>query len=277
VIQSTEHHVLKSSSRIRQLRTSPLYTNHNINAPPSNCSITMAQIFTLFPRLPPELRLRIWNQGFPFFPRVIEVTSQFLNSDISVPNRKWSAMASSILTLLQINHEARNELLPRYSAPFSLRNLDPYSPAFLLINYEIDTIYFRVDVMAHISRDMFFEHIFEAAEGEMRSNLTRLAGNDRFWRIMIPTNSGTRSAGFRGFDNFLKLEEVTVVGYLEQRLEKSNGLPRLGRLEACEPRDTYEATYLPWFKDGLNSIAPSIPRTIKLCKEIAKIEQGSAL
>jgi hypothetical protein len=275
VIQSTKHLFLKNSSRIQQPRTGPSIYNNNINPPPTSCWITMEQTFTLFPRLPSELRLKIWNQASPFFPRVIEVTSQCLNSDIPVQGRKWNAMASTILTLLQVNQEARCELLPRYSQPFSLRNLDPYSPAFLLINYEIDTIYFRVDVMAQISRNRLFEHIFQAAEGEMRSNLKSLAGNDRFWRIMIPTNTDTRSAGFREFDNFLKLEEIIVVGYLEQRLERSNGLPRLGRFEECEPRDTYEATYLPWFKDGFNSIAPSIRRTIKLCKEIAKIEQGS--
>jgi hypothetical protein len=237
----------------------------------------MTQIFTPFPRLPPELRLKIWNHAFHFFPRVIEVTSQHLNPETPVQDRKWNAMASNILTLLQVNREARYELLPRYPAPFAPRNLDPYSSASLLLNYELDTVYFRIDLMTEVSREQFFEHMFGNAESEVRSNLKSLAGNDRFWRIMIPTSNDSQRTGFREFDNFSKLEEVIVVGYLEQRLDDSNNLPRLERFEECDARDVYEAAYPPWFNEGFNSISRSIPISIKLCREVAKKEQGSLL
>ena len=179
-------------------------------------------------------------------------------------------MASTILTLLQVNREARYELLPQYPAPFACPTLGPYSSASLLLNYKLDTVYFRIDLMTEVSRERFFEHIFGDAESEVRSNLKSLAGNDRFWRIMIPTNNDHRRAGFREFDNFSKLQDVNVVGYLEQRLDDSNKLPRLERFEECDPRDVYEAAYPPWFNEGFNSTQRSIPISIKLCREVAK-------
>lgn len=230
----------------------------------------MAQTFTPFPRLHLELRLMIWNLALHFFPRVIEVTSQHFNTDAPVQYRKWNAMASTILTLLQVNREARYELLPRYPAPFACPTLGPYSPASLLLNYELDTVYFRIDLMTKVSREQFFAHVFGGAESEVRSNLKSLAGNDRFWRIMIPTNNDSRRTGFCDFDNFTKLEEVIVVGYLEQRLDDSNNLPRLERFEECDPRDEYEAAYPPWFNEGFNSTPRSIPISTKLCREVAK-------
>jgi hypothetical protein len=236
----------------------------------TTCSIMMAQTFTLFPQLPPELRLKIWNDALHFFPRIIEVTPQHLNPDAAVQYKKWNAMASTIPTLLQVNREARYELLPQYPAPFACPTLGPYSSASLLLNYKLDTVYFRIDLMTEVSRERFFEHIFGDAESEVRSNLKSLAGNDRFWRIMIPTNNDHRRAGFREFDNFSKLQDVNVVGYLEQRLDDSNKLPRLERFEECDPRDVYEAAYPPWFNEGFNSTQRSIPISIKLCREVAK-------
>lgn len=145
----------------------------------------MVHAFRLFPLLPPELRLKIWNHAFHFFPRVVEVRSQILNDDIPIEHRKWDAMASTILTLLQVNSEARYELLPRYSTPFPSRKIRPYYGASLLINYEIDIIYFRMSFMSHVPQKMLFQHVFEHAEVEVKNNLRCLAGNDKFWRTIV--------------------------------------------------------------------------------------------
>jgi hypothetical protein len=237
----------------------------------------MAHTFIFFSLLPTELRLKVWNHACSLFPRVIEAAPQILNSVYPEQYRRWRAMASTILTLLQVNHEARYELLPRYSAPFSLRKLNPYHPAFLLINHEIDTLYFRVGEMSLFRREMFFQDLFEDEGVDLRNNLQSLAGNEKFWHIMIPQALGNPNPCFRDFDNFTKLSKVVVVSYLEQRLDDSDGAPGLARLEESALRGAYERRYEPWLNNGFNSIPRNIPIIVKQCKEVAKLVLASAL
>jgi hypothetical protein len=230
----------------------------------------MAHAFTIFPLLPPEMRLKIWNHAFYFFPRVVEVRPQILDHDIPIEHRKWDAMASTILTLLQVNSEARYEMLPRYSAPFPSRKFRPYYGTSLLISYEIDTLYFRMSFMSYVPRKTLFQHVFEDAEVEVKNNLRCMAGNDKFWRNIVPLSNGDPSLEFLEFDSFKSLQKAIVVSYLDQRLDDSDGLPRLESLEECEPRDEYGETYLTWFGKGFNYIPRDIPRSVKLCKEVEK-------
>jgi hypothetical protein len=185
-------------------------------------------------------------------------------------------MASTILTLLQVNREARYGLMARYFSPFNLGSIDPYHSASLLINYETDIIYFRIGIMSYALTPELFSQVFGKAEEGVKNNLRRLAGNDRFWRNMISTHNGT-PFDFDKFSSFKKLEEVIIVPLLEQRLDICNGLPRLERFEECEPRTHYEASYVPWFNEGFNSPPRGFPISAKLCKEITKQEWASSL
>ena len=237
----------------------------------------MAQTFSIFSRLPTELRLRIWHFAFDFFPRVIELIPSE-KPDCTVRYRRWEALASSTLTLLQVNREVRYEFLPQYSSPFNPRGIEPYHPKSLLINYETDTIYVRVDIMSHaLPPRLFWRDVCEGAEAEMKNKLKSLAGNDTFWNRILYTNSGDAQAGFREFEDFKKLQRVTVVGPLEQRLVSLNGSPRLERLEECPPRGTYEAAYVPWFTESFASASRSAPVVITLCREVEKVERDAAL
>ncbi|KAE9380151.1 hypothetical protein N431DRAFT_325267 [Stipitochalara longipes BDJ] len=237
----------------------------------------MEHTFAIFSLLPTELRLKVWNYAFGSFPRVIELTPS-PNLDVTVRYRKWEAMASSTLTLLQVNREARYEFLPHYSSPFNPGGIEPYHPGSLLIKYETDTIYFRVGIMSYVlTPKLLWRDLCEGAEEEMKNNLKSLAGNDRFWRNMMFTNNGDRQAGFREFEHFKKLEQVIVVPSLEERLDSVYGAPRLERFEECEPRGPYEAGYLPWFGHGFGSTSRVIPVSIKLCKEIVKLDRSTVL
>ena len=237
----------------------------------------MKQTFTPFPLLPTELRLKIWNHAYHFFPRVIEVRPQILNKDIPIEHRQWDSMASTIIPLLQVNREARFELLPRYFAPFSPQRVCPYYPTSLLINFEIDILYFRVSIESHMPKERLLEHVFEAAETKVKDNLRSLAGNSTFWRNIFPRRSADPSLEFHQFESFPKLEVVIVVPTVEQLLDGPNGRPRLERFEECEARSPYEARYRPWFGKGFNLTPRSVPRSIKLCKEVGKLGLGSAL
>jgi len=237
----------------------------------------MAQMFVLFQFLPTELRLKIWNYACRFFPRIIEVRPQLLNNNIPVEYRQWDAITNATIPLLQVNREARYELLPRYSAPFSLlRICSPY-PASLLISYEIDTLYFRVSVESHMPKEKLFEYVFDGAETEVKDNLRSLAGNSTFWKNVFPTRDVDPALEFLQFERFTKLEEVIVVPTVEQLLDGPNGRPRLETFEECEARSPYEARYGPWFSKGFNLTPRRVPRSIKLCKEVGKLELGSAL
>ena len=204
--------------------------------------------------------------------------------EFSKPSRKpdnivrWKALASTTLTLLQVNREARYEFLLRYSSPFNPSGIKPYHAKSLLINYQTDTIYFRVDVMSHVlAPKRLWRDVCDGAEEEMKNNLKSLAGNDRFWQIMMPFISGDRHAGFREFEDFKRLQAVVVVPFLEQRLDNMYGSPRLEGFEECLPRGVYEAEFVPWFTVGFANTSRSVPVTIKLCREVEKVEQNAAL
>ncbi|APA11762.1 predicted protein [Sclerotinia sclerotiorum 1980 UF-70] len=111
------------------------------------------QTFDIFPDLPLEIRLKIWRCTPHLFPRIIEIRPRL------TPTKAWDPLttkhhirATEPLILLQINREARNELLPFYtrlssdvelnlifdadSASIDLHEKPP------LVNFAVDTLYF---------------------------------------------------------------------------------------------------------------------------------------
>ncbi|KAG4437706.1 hypothetical protein IFR05_006789 [Cadophora sp. M221] len=67
--------------------------------------------FTLFPRLPLELRRKIWREAIT--PRTI-----YLLMDDTHEQRYWKVITSSAISLLSVNSESRSEGLKMYERPF---------------------------------------------------------------------------------------------------------------------------------------------------------------
>ncbi|CAD6444504.1 94a0fa6d-f3a2-4f05-b335-dfe5e47266f9-CDS [Sclerotinia trifoliorum] len=112
------------------------------------------QTFDIFPDLPLEIRLKIWRHTPHLFPRIIEVRPYLSPTKAWDPlTTKHHVRATTPLILLQINREARRELLPFYtrlssdvrlnlildadSASVGLHEKPPW------VNFAVDTLYFN--------------------------------------------------------------------------------------------------------------------------------------
>ncbi|KAB8295009.1 hypothetical protein EYC80_006956 [Monilinia laxa] len=111
------------------------------------------QTFHFFPNLPIELRRKVWHRTLNLFPRIIEVRPNTTAETWNPLTTKHHVQATSPLVLLSINHEAREELIPFYTALSSdvSLNLIPDSDKNArntanrpLVNFKVDTIYFNV-------------------------------------------------------------------------------------------------------------------------------------
>ena len=97
--------------------------------------------FTIFPRLPLELRLKIWHHAHDLFPRVIEIVP--IETD-GAASPSSSVTAMSIPVLLSVCKESRLELLRLYTAPFNptfvTRATVDRSPENLILCWKMDTL-----------------------------------------------------------------------------------------------------------------------------------------
>lgn len=87
---------------------------------------TMASQFSLFPILPPELRLKIWEYALPG-PRIIEFAGG------ETPSHKYPKVASP--ATLFVNHEARSVATKRFQAR-------SFGAATIYVDFSCDTLYF---------------------------------------------------------------------------------------------------------------------------------------
>ncbi|KAL2069093.1 hypothetical protein VTL71DRAFT_15431 [Oculimacula yallundae] len=85
-------------------------------------------IFTPFPRLPIELRLKIWRLSIT--PRIVQ---------ISWSRPKRQCLSPDIPTLLQVSREARSEGQKIYKRVFNTSN----SAAPVYVAFDLDTVFFR--------------------------------------------------------------------------------------------------------------------------------------
>jgi len=102
------------------------------------------QTFTLFPKLPVELRLRIWAFALPG-PTVVKILTEYfgiINIDYSQP------------ILLEVNHESREVVLKSYTPLFrslpkkelsGKAGLQPIPEYPIYFNPSIDTLSFRTN------------------------------------------------------------------------------------------------------------------------------------
>lgn len=76
--------------------------------------------FTLFPKLPAEIRLMIWKAALPG-PRLVDVNFQFEDSEFAFGSNLAScASPTPPPTLLSVCHESRTEALKHYSLCFAV-------------------------------------------------------------------------------------------------------------------------------------------------------------
>ncbi|QSZ36624.1 hypothetical protein DSL72_006504 [Monilinia vaccinii-corymbosi] len=171
--------------------------------PPQICSSNTSnapneemQSFHLFPNLPFELRRKVWRRTLRLFPRIIEVRPRTSNTAWDPLTTKHHVRATSPLILLSINHEARKELLPFHTALSSDVSLHPppdsdkpspnTSAKPLLVNFEVDAIYFNVawDSTEAVPYLSFVQRLFHDFEQD-KQLLRRLAvpGDSQFIRI----------------------------------------------------------------------------------------------
>jgi hypothetical protein len=147
----------------------------------------MATSFHLFPKLAPELRLRIWYHAIPIFPRILEVKSITYNepssSDLSLsdifdsPN--WKITPTSRPTLLHINSESRREM-GTFLAFNREETICPKQPNIKLA-CSADTLLITLESICRRRGYVrgVFEEIFEDTS-DVKKELRVLAGNETF-------------------------------------------------------------------------------------------------
>lgn len=111
--------------------------------------------FRCFPDLFPELRSKIWRYTPALFPRIIEVRPRTTPTEAWDPlTTKHHVRVTAPIALLQINHEARELLMPLYTLLSSDVTLTQISNHHLaspnphekppMVNLDTDTIYFSI-------------------------------------------------------------------------------------------------------------------------------------
>jgi hypothetical protein len=146
----------------------------------------MATAFTLFPRLPLNLRSKIWSHSLPLFPRIIELKNLSSIHELRKDEPpRWLAIPNSKPTLLSINRESRRVLSPYYAAPFQARRISPhFGIERLLINYEIDTLFINIGFRWPTHSDVLFSDLLGSNFEELKDNLKLLAGTEYFWETL---------------------------------------------------------------------------------------------
>jgi len=139
------------------------------------------EIFTLFPKFPIELRLKIWKLSFPG-PRRVQI--RFKKGDLGycaelAHNRQISALISRshIPAVLHVSNEARLEARKHYQLCFGIGE----HPAAVDFNFDLNTLY--IGILPPQERDGLIDEV---------DNAYRLDGGDwEFGPLMKHGDLGT--------------------------------------------------------------------------------------
>jgi hypothetical protein len=213
----------------------------------------MVTTFTLFSQLPHKLRSKIWHHALPLFSRIIEL--RHVRSKDELHNHaspRWIVFPTSKPTLLSINQESRQILLPHYSSPFqSLRICPHLGIQSLLINYDVDTLFINIESRWPGHLDVLFRDLVGSRFDEVQGNLKKLAGTEYFWATMLEEARQRRMKGNRRefLSEFVGLEEAVVVAErLSPELPLSRRLVRFEELtEESEDWRRLEEYLYPFF------------------------------
>ena len=179
--------------------------------------------FHHFPQLPLELRRKIFDHALPLFERIVEVEPIYHAIAARKALQYVRIRVSSGPTLLQINHETREELVKHYSCPFSIEIGDVAS---LMINWRFDKLFMNTRDQSQIYRfqpglhaqigvnaDLFqpLAEIF-SLDGyiEMQRNMRCLAGTCEGWIDTLQRYHLTRQRCLL-FAEFTALEELLII------------------------------------------------------------------
>jgi 2EXR family len=175
----------------------------------------MATIFTFFQQLPYELRKKIWYNALSLFPRIVELRNMRSKEEFQKGAAPcWIAFPTPKPTLLSVNRESRQTLLPYYAKPFQARRICPHlGMENLLFNYELDTLFINIGFRWMTHSTVLFTDLFGNNFHEVKEHLKRLAGTEHFWATLLKEGRQRRIQGIgeefmAGFKN---LKEATVV------------------------------------------------------------------
>jgi hypothetical protein len=178
----------------------------------------MSQTFEKFLALPVELRLKIWHHAHPLFPRIIEIRHTtpvwtVWAASSRPPPFKWILSPNINATLLSVNQEALDELLPLYSPDFNpSMPIELPSPHHrienLLVDWENDTLFFNFGLLM-LEPNHIFKEIFGSSAGKVVTEVRVLAGTWSFWKTLVKALSDKQA---RTLDHdFMCLKQVVVV------------------------------------------------------------------
>ncbi|KAF7954382.1 hypothetical protein EAE96_005506 [Botrytis aclada] len=192
--------------------------------------------FHCFPKLIPELRFKIWRYTPALFPRIIEVRPR------TTPTEAWNPFTTrhhvrvtAPITLLQINHEARELLLPFYTLLSSDATLAQISQHHLaspnphekppMVNFDADTIYFSVawSTTEEIPYLSFIQRLFQNFDQD-KQRVRRLAvdnSSELSNLIDFPFKVRQPVSGEHGITNIPELRRLEDP-YPEQRKSKGD-------------------------------------------------------
>ncbi|KAF8859434.1 hypothetical protein BDZ45DRAFT_801755 [Acephala macrosclerotiorum] len=208
----------------------------------------MPTTFHCFGNLPTELRLQIWNLALSLFPRIFELTPKIedgstetgnyicLPNGSPIPNSKLKVNQSPIL--LMTSHEARDELLLRYSLSFSW-GMTLRFRAFLRFCPDVDILF--VDFERHLTSNESLSRVFMDAFGRdyhlFRQSIPSLAGTSRFWYNFLGYDAARRmweKTTFTNLEEIIVLEKPKpfttaghgkVIGFEDMHFDRCNSRP----------------------------------------------------
>jgi hypothetical protein len=109
------------------------------------------EVFTLFPLLPKELRLQIWEE-VAAQPRILELTCTPTSS--SLPEGRWMSHTKTP-SIFQVCSESQEIALASYSVlKFSDGQIGIPPKPPLYIDFEVDTLWFCGDLQSAWARDL---------------------------------------------------------------------------------------------------------------------------
>ncbi|KAL2069103.1 hypothetical protein VTL71DRAFT_15441 [Oculimacula yallundae] len=243
--------------------------------------------FTLFNRLPLELRTKIIHHSIPHFPCILQVkpitltsannTSTNTNSNTHNTTEdisdRYDVITTSSTPLLQVSSEFRNEVSRYYTSPFTFKSGTGRDISRLLVNWEIDTLFVRsmheprlaswtplivLRLSPSSQLDLLWQTLFSTNTPQVKLQLRKLAGSVSygfaFWSQIIgsfrtPQRLPDAFAKFAVFDEFMKLEEVVSVTGPWTSHEKSN---RLLKFKDVKRRHPLWEGHVGWYADGFN-------------------------
>jgi hypothetical protein len=171
--------------------------------------LSQNQKFTRFPKLPQELRFKIWE--FAIEPRIVEVCQSQDSEYFECIDYKvhfWGSKSSApfysptaLPTLLHVSRESRYIALKNYDLSFP----NSGHPAIIYYNPSIDILYFPAWCFEYN-----IGHFELATSLEARGKIKRLAIDNLLWNCG-PWNEGTinnqvRVGEFRGLEEFLLVQ-----------------------------------------------------------------------